>query len=354
MAKIKKRNSKTQKKENKTKPIFLVKATKIGGIDYLHISLIALVIILIALAFAFAKLKPINTCYNLNNSVNYGISNNSCVKLEHNNTQVLNAVEKLLAGYATVNSTFSLLPYYSYVNDSKIYYLENANKYFVEIPFKDPFISNKTLNFSMLLNGSNLALINTFTQSLIQPKNTNNKVVHFGVVKLAGKVACATSNTIPIYLFNDPYSVSALSSLFNAINISKKNPNINMSYYFIFGLSSIKFYNSYGTYKTQLFGQYLACSSQQPEFYAFLSNISKLFSGSPLSNYTLYQTAYGSGLNTSQLNTCITNSTNLLTKESNLAKFYNIVSVPEFVINCEYTSLPQTLINAVNYSKQQK
>jgi len=92
----------------------------------------------------------------------------------------------------------------------------------------------------------------------------------------------------------------------------------------------------------------------QPKFYGFLYNLSKIFSGTPMSNYTLYQTAYGSGLNITQLNACLSNSTTLLTKESDLAKFYNVVSVPQFIINCEYTSLPQTLINAVNYSRQQK
>ncbi|MCL4383110.1 MAG: hypothetical protein M1168_00685 [Candidatus Marsarchaeota archaeon] len=350
--------AKTKNKDNAVKnnknAVFLVKATKHGGFDYLHISLIALVIILIALVFAFAKLKPVNTCYSLNSTSSYGILNNTCVKLENNNTQVLNAVEKILAGYAKVNSTFSLLPYYSYINKTKIYYLENQDAYFVEVPFKDPFVSNQILNFSLLLNGSNLTLINAFTQSLIKPQNTTNKVVSFGVVKLAGKVSCASSNTIPVYIFNDPYSPGAFESLFRSVNISKNNSGINMSYYFIFGSSSINFYNSYGVHRTQLLGQYLACTSQQPKFYGFLYNLSKIFSGTPMSNYTLYQTAYGSGLNITQLNACLSNSTTLLTKESDLAKFYNVVSVPQFIINCEYTSLPQTLINAVNYSRQQK
>ncbi len=339
----------------KQDPIFLVKATKKGGIDYLHISLFALVLILIAITYSFAKLKPLNSCSSPNASLSFGILNNSCVKLENNNSQVLHAAEELIAGYASTNTTFSLLPYYSYINKTKIYYLENQNKYFVQVPFKDP-INNQTLNFSMLLNGNNLTLINAYTQSIITPQKTSNAVIGFGVVKLAGKVACASasSNTIPVYLFNDPYALGSFSSILKDINISKKYPNLNTSYYFIFGSSSTALYPSYGIQKTQLLGNYLACASKQPNFNAFIVNLSKIYNGIPILNYTLYQTALGSGLNTTKLNLCISNSSAILTSQLNLAKFYNVVSVPQFIINCEYISLPQTLSNAINYSINNK
>ena len=332
-------------------PVFLVKATKKGGLDYLHISLMILVLILIALAYSFAKLKPINSCSSPNQTVNYGILNNSCLKLENNNTQVLQAAEKVIAGYVSINTTFSLLPYYSYINKTQIYYLENQNKYFVQVPFKDP-LNNQTLNFSMLFNGSNLSLINLYMQSVVMPQNTLNKVVSFGTVKLAGKVACApsSSNTIPVYLFNDPYSPGAFSSIINASKMSEKYANANISYYFIFGSSSTRLYSSYGVEKTQLLGDYLACASKQHNFYGFVLNLSKIYNGIPMQNYTMYQTALGSGINTTQLNACISNSSSILTSQSNLAKFYNVVSVPEFIVDCEYTSLPQTLQYAINYS----
>ncbi|MCL4380727.1 hypothetical protein M1141_00440 [Candidatus Marsarchaeota archaeon] len=332
-------------------PIFLVKATKRGGLDYLHISLIALVLILIALAYSFAKLKPLNSCSSPNQTVSYGILNNSCVRLENNNTQVLHAVEKAIAGYASTNTTFSLLPYYSYINRTKIYYLENQDRYFVQVPFKDP-LNNQTLNFSMLFNSNTLALISAYTQSLVMPQNTSNRAVSFGTVKLAGKVACASSlsNSIPVYLFNDPYSPGAFSSIINASKGGGKYANANISYYFIFGSSSTRLYNSYGVERTQLLGDYLACASKQHNFYGFAVNLSKIYNGVPMQNYTMYQTALGSGINTTQLNACISNSSSILTSQSNLAKFYNVVSVPEFIVNCEYTSLPQTLSNAINYS----
>jgi len=75
-----------QKASKNKEPVFIVKpALKRGGLDYLHISLIALVIVLIALAFSLAFFKQgtvVKNCY-------YGVVNGTCATQQYNSSQVL-------------------------------------------------------------------------------------------------------------------------------------------------------------------------------------------------------------------------------------------------------------------------
>ncbi len=329
-------------------PVFILKpAIKNHGLDYLHIELMAIVIILIALAFALAAFKPgvvVKSCA-------YGAVNGTCTEPLHNSTQALAAAYKVIASYATVNTSFSLLPYYVLVNESKISYLPNQSAWFIIVPYTDPFISNAIFNFSMLLSDSNLSLENSFSPMIKPVLYTNNTVVAPGVVSIYGGALCTTSKPVPVYMVTDPYSTGAIPALYTALNASKRfGSEINMSYYFIFAGSAISFYNGYGAATTQLLGRYLSCASKQGSFSNFLSNLSIAYKGVPLSNNTLYDVVQGSHLNISSMNACMANSITSLDYQAKVASLYNVVTTPELVVNCKYATIPQTLNLAINYS----
>lgn len=332
-------------------PVYILKpAVKNFGLDYLHMELIAIVIILVALAFALAYFKPgtvITSCA-------YGAVNGTCTVPIHNSTQVLAAAEKIIASYATLNTSFSLLPYYALVNESKLSYLQNQSDWLVIVPYTDPFLSNTIFNFSMLLSDSNLTLENSFTQMIKPALYTNNSVVAPGTVSLYGSALCTTSKPVPVYMVTDPYASGVIPALYTALNASKHYGNeINMSYYFIFAGSAIPLYGGYGLESTQLLGRYLSCASKQSSFNNFLSNLSIAYKDVPLSNSTLYDIAQGSSLNTSALNTCMANSVTSLNYQAKVAALYNVVTTPEFIVNCKYATIPQTLNLAINYSLRQ-
>lgn len=342
---------KTSSKKTPKEPVFIVKrASKMGGLDYLHVSLIVLVLVLIALAFSLAYFKQGTVLKNCD----YGIVNGTCATPQYNASQVLGAAERILAGYAYVNSSISLLPYYSEPSKANISYIQSLNTWLVKMPYANPLASNRTFYFSMLLSGSNLSLVQSFYQNIILPRQTNNSVVSFGTVQIAGKVFCQTRTPIPVYLITDPYAPGAFSAISEAANLSAAyGSKLNVSYKLIFTNYSTSWYAGYGAFQTQLLGRYLYCSSAQNDMQGYAANVIKIFAGRPLANETLYNTAVGSGLNGSELGSCLANSTSILTYQAQLAKFYNVVSTPQFVVNCRYSAIPETATSALNYTLQQ-
>lgn len=342
-------NYKSKKNEVKKKePILLIKPIKWFGLDSLHVLLIALVIVLVALSIALASFKPGSTLINCP----YGVStNNTCVTPQYNSSQALLASEKVLASYSLINSSLSLLPYYSLVNESKVLYIPNQSDWLTIIPFKDPLADNKILNLSILLN-ENLSLKSVYIQSFNPISSTQNHVAAFGAVSIYGKTACNETTPIPVYLILDPYATGALNSIYKAINASSQYGNeINMSYKFVFTGYALKFYNEYGINRTQIVGKSLFCASQQPnKFKAFINNYSILFSGLPISESMLNQVATGSGLNMSKYNSCMLNSSQILQNQALLTNFYGISTTPTFIVNCKYATIPETLNNAINYT----
>ncbi len=326
-------------------PVFLVKrASKLGGLDYLHVALIALVIVLIALAFSLANFKSVIVCQ-------YGISSNStCITPKYNQSQVLQAAGKVLANYQYVNSSLSILTYYSYLNKSKVSYQPSTNTWSVIVPYKDPF-TNSTLNVSMEFYDSNLSLETPFIQ-MVKPKSvTNNYVVAQGVVAISDKTTCVSNTPEPVYLITDPYAPGAIHSILQAINISKNYPNkINMSYKFVFSGYSISNYKQYGEKQTQLLGAYLACGSVQKEFPQFMDTLQATYNGIPLPNDTLYSMAQASGFNMSAFGTCMANVPSKLIGQEQLASFYNVTFTPIYIANCKYEAIPSTANELVNYS----
>ena len=332
-------------------PVFIIRpATKRGGLDYLHISLIALVVVLVALAFSLAYFKQGVVLKNCQ----YGIVNGTCSQPQHNSTEALAAAERILASYAYVNSSLSLLPYYSDVGRANVSYIQQQNEWFVNVPYTDPLLNNQTFYISMLLNGSTLSLVQPFLQTVAPAQRTNNSVVSLGVVSIANKVFCTSNAPIPVYLIADPYAPGAFQSIATAINLSRQYAGrVNLTYKMVFTNYSISQYRGYGSATTQDLGRYLLCSSTQPNFGGYVANVSKVFNGRPIDNITLYQTAIGSGLNMNALNGCLANSTSVLEFQATLAQFYNVVTTPQFIVDCRYSALPQTASRAISYTINQ-
>jgi len=238
---------------------------------------------------------------------------------------------------------------------ANVSYLPEQNLWFVDIPYVDPLSNNNTYYYSMLLSGSNLSLVKPFIESTVRPlQQTNNSVISFGVVQINGKVACKTATPIPVYALIDPYAPGAFKGIATAVNLSSMYPNkLNVSYDFVFTNYSSRWYAGFGTEHTQLLGTYLYCSSAQGKIGEYAENVSKIFVGTPIDNDTLYQTAVGSGLNTSELNSCLANATSTLSYQATLARFYSVVTTPQFIVNCQYSTIPETADSAINYSLNQ-
>jgi hypothetical protein len=343
-----KKNGKQQKISGK-EPVFIIRpANKMLGLDYLHITLIVLVIILAVLAFALSTFKQATVTTNCQ----YGSVNATCNSTVHNSTQALAAAEKDIAAYSNVNTTLSLIPYYSLVNESKVDYLPSNKEWLVVVPYIDPLSNNTKFNISLLLYDSNLSLASSFLQTLKPAVSSNNSVVALGTVNIYGEAACKTATPIPVYLVTDPYAPGALNAINTTINTAKKyGSQINVSYFFIFSGYSQQYYSSFGLVQTQQLGRYMECAStQRGKFPQFISNLSIAFSGRPLENQTLYQIAEGSDLNLTQFGGCMNNVTTTLNIQNQFANLYHIISTPTIIVNCRYSTLPQTINYAINYS----
>ena len=332
-------------------PVFIVRPVhKNFGLDYLHITLLALVIILVVLAFALSAFRQgriVTPCGSGNSSICNATANGSV----HTSAQALAAAEGALAAYSRINTSLSLLPYYSLVNRSKADYLGNSKEWLVIVPYIDPLANGTIFNISMLFYDSNLTLASSYIQTIKPSGTTNNSVVGLGTVLLSDEASCSVSKPVPVYIVTDPYSPGMLRTLDAAVSASKKyKGSINTSYYFIFSGYSQNYYSGYGIADTQQLGRYLYCASHQNGFPQFVSNLSIAYTGAPLSNLTLYQVSLGSNLNMPALNACMQNVTTSLNYQSEFAALYHIVSTPEIIVNCKYTTLPQTLGYAINYS----
>jgi hypothetical protein len=339
-----------KKDSEQNAPVFLVRpAFKNLGLDYLHITLIVLAVILAVLAYSLSGFKG-TTLPSQASSVNctFGVLNGKCATPSHTSAEALLASEKVLASYSSINSTLSLLPYYSIVNRSVVSYLPNAGEWLVAVPYINP-LNGENLQLSMLLYDSNLTLAVPFQQMIKPITFSNYTVVSKGVVSIPGKSACTQSAPFPTDLFIDPYSPGDFQSISEAINASR-SADLNVSYEFIFTGYSARFYQNYGESTTQFMSKYLLCAVAQHALPQFLSNLSIAFHGQPLSNYTLAQVATASNLKPNALEGCLLNSTAVLQNQQTLADFYNITSGSLFVLNCKYISIPQTLGEGINYT----
>ncbi len=329
-------------------PIFIVKsAARRGGLDYLHISLLVLVAILVILAFALSAFKPGPVLENCP----YGIINGTCAQVQQNSSLVLAAVGKVLAGYSSANSSLSLLAYYSLINRSKVSYVPATGGWVVVVPYVDPLLNGSILNSTFILN-RNLSLAGTYLSAIGPNKLSKDRTVAFGTVSIAGRYACNYSGIKPVYFITDPYAPGAISDLRNSLNVSAMYANsINVSYYFVFTGYALSQYGKYGENATQNLGRYLTCASKQRDHFGqFVSNLSNVYSGVPVTKYLLDQIVMGSRMNQTLFTACLSTSGSEIDSSTQLAAFYNISFVPIYIVNCEYSSLPQTVTAAVNYT----
>ncbi len=333
-------------------PVLIVRpAVKSLGLDYLHVSLIILIVILAALAFSLSTFKgaSVITCH-------YGVSANGlCSNPIQTNGNVLYAAEQVLASYGIINSSLSLLPYYSLPNQAKISYLNNQSEWLVTIPYILPYAKNQTFYTSLILYDSNLTLAQPYLSSIKPLFQSSNRAVGLGAVSIFGKSACVTSSNapLPIYAFVDPYAPGALQGMMSGINATNQFGNkVNITYKFVFTGYATRFYSTYGINQTQQNGEDLWCASRQStnKFSAFLQNYTKLFTGTPIQNTSLIQVAQGSGLNMTQFNSCLVTAPSKLNAQLVFASYYGIQQTPSYVVNCRYLTIPQTLGYGINYA----
>lgn len=336
-------------KINSKEPVFIIKpVSKNLGLDYLHIMLIVLVVILVVFAFALSTFKQGIVVTNCSYGAN---ANATCNSTVHNSTQALAAAERDLAAYSNVNTSLSLIPYFALVNQSKVSYLVQGKEWLVIIPYKDPLLKGTTFNISLLLYDSNLSLASSFLQTLKPVTPTNNTVVALGAVAISNEPICKTSTPIPVYVITDPYSPNLINTLNTTIAASKAyGSKINVTYHIIFSGYSEQYYSSFGVPQTQALGDYLECASMQSKFPQFVSNLSLAYNGRPLPNNTLSDIAQGSGLNAGEFGSCMNNVTTILDIQSQFASLYHTVSTPSLIVNCRYSTIPQSLNYAINYS----
>lgn len=169
---------------------------------------------------------------------------------------------------------------------------------------------------------------------------------------LYGKALCSSTKPVPVYLITDPYAPGAIASMYDAISTSSEFAgSVNMSYDFVFTNYAIKFYNSSSVGKTQALGEYLMCASRQPSrLAAFLANLSIIYLGTPIDSSVLGEVEAGAKMNESSFNACLSNATSTLNSQAALAHLYGITSTPEFVVDCKYAAIPQTVGYAINYT----
>jgi hypothetical protein len=337
-------------KINGKEPVFIIRpVSKNFGLDYLHIMLIALVIVLVVLAYALSGFKQGIVVTNCQYGAN---ANATCNSTVHNSTQALSAAERALAAYSDVNTSLSLIPYFALVNQSEVNYLPQSKQWLVTIPYKDPLLKGTVFNISLLLYDSNLTLATSFLQTIKPQLATNNSVVGLGAVQIHSEPVCSTSIPIPVYVITDPYSPNLINTLNTSIAASRAyGSKINVTYHIIFSGYSEQYYSSFGVAQTQALGQYLECASkQQDKFPQFVSNLSLAYNGRPLPSQTLSDVEMGSGLNTTQFNGCMDNVTTILDIQAQFASLYNTISTPSLIVNCRYYTIPQSLNYAINYS----
>ncbi len=344
---MKKQNRQSSKLSGK-EPVFIVKPVIKGhGLDYLHITLAVLVIILIGVAFALTFSKPATvvtqSCQSSNSIAGCGPA--------HNQSQVLSAAEHALVYYGNINSSLSLLPYYSLINSSTAYYVPSGKYWLVLIPYLSPFNRAAVLNFSMLIYDSNLSVKSAFVNSLTPINEGGKSVVGLGTVGLDNTAVCNTTRPLPVYLITDPYAPGALPAIRTTINASAKyGDSIDVKYFMVFSSYAIAKYQGYGVQQTQQLGNYMYCASKQQNFRQFISNLSIAYTGQPPSDATLEDVALGSSLNATALNACLSNSSTAIDYQAEFASHYNITSTPQLIVNCKYITIPQTLDYAINYS----
>ncbi len=341
--------------KNITQPSVVIKPLgKFGGLDGIHIALIILIALTLAflLYISFAR-QSIVILTNQTQSASdqtichYGYLNNSCITPIHNSSEILHIFEQYIAGYSSINGAQSLIPFISNVSMAKVYYIPYSHSWLVTVPERN-INSNVIFNISAIINDINTSEVIPFIQT-IKPNNiTNNFVAGNGYLKINDTISCSNSTTTPVYWFIDPYSAGGISSLYYLENLSQHfGSKISPTLEILYTQSSQEIADTYGLTNATLLGKYLFCSSQQGTFDTFASTLNSSYKNLYLNQQSLQQLAKNSGLNMSELSTCIASAGTIINRQAILAKHYNITSSPSVLIGCQYLAIPQTAYQSI-------
>ena len=347
----KRRNYDKNAARSAKEPEIIVKRIgRFGGLDSIHISLLVLVVLLIAVLLVVSYSKPISIRNTTVENCTYGMLNGTCVYPIHSEAEVTSQAERILASYGYVNTSLSLLPYYSDVGNMSVSYMPESKEWLVRIPVTNA-ISGSSFYVSFQIYDSNLSLATPYIQAIAPSSIVNNMVVSEGVVKAYNKFACPVQYPLPVYLFIDPYAPGSIQALSNIENLSSRfGGKLNVTVKVLYGPYSEMIASQYGSQNAQSLGKYILCASMQDNFSKFVGGLNAIYSNSYVSGATLNNLAKFSGINTGELDSCMANATSLMNRQSLLAKFYNITSTPIVVTDCMYLSLPQTEPNAICYA----
>jgi hypothetical protein len=345
-----------KKEKTQKEPQIVVRPIgKFGGLDSIHLSLIALVVILIALLAVISYSKPqvINNTTATTTITTTMQYTNTTSKPMHTAAEVANKTEQILASYNYININSSLsvyLPYFSLVNNMSISYMPSVKEWNVIVPIKNPY-TGQQFNAAFQLYDSNLSLANSYMQMVMPSRILGNKVVYPGVISMSGKFTCNTNKPVQVFWFIDPYAPGSVLSLENFSSLEQEfGSNINASVKILYGAYSQIIGSKYGEANAQILGKYIFCASQQKNFSKFITSLNAIYSNNYLSEQSLLAIAKYSSLNMSSISSCIANSTTIINRQALLAEYYNITATPAVVVDCSYLALPQTVENAVCYS----
>ncbi len=325
---------------------------RFGGLDNLHMSLIVVIVLLLLLLLTVSYGKPIL----INNTTNSTIpicnltTGANCSGAMHSQAQIKTLSERILASYANVNSSLSLLPYISNISSLNAIYLQASKSWYVSLKAKNPN-GNLTFTFAFLINDVNTSQITPLLQTVAPSKISNNTVVSTGVVQLSSKyVSCLTPSPIQVYWFIDPYALGAVKSLLNASNIMQQyGSQVNLTMKISAGSDTQRVGSQVGLANALYLSKYVLCASQQQNFTSFATNLNQAYSNGYVPQNTLISIANLSKLNNVQLNQCLSTSGQAINSQALLVQYYNITQTPLAVVNCHYLAIPQTVKQALCY-----
>lgn len=323
-----------------------------GGLDSIHIALIILVAVVVALLLAVAYTKPLPIILNSTSSLNctYAVQDGKCVLPTSTPGQIEHDAESFLASYNNVNTSLSLLPYYSDVSRMNLTYNPSNGEWYVSIPAINPY-NNQSLELAMMINDKNTSKITPLIQTISPAIRTSDFVVSKGVVQIPNQSACSVQSPLQIYWFVDPYSSGGLASLENMTSLeSRFKSQVSADVEILFTQSSQNIAATYGLNNSLALGSYLFCASNQSSFSAFLSKVNQNYNGGYIPASLLSALAGQSGINSSKMNSCLATVGTLINRQAVLAKYYNITSTPSIVTDCRYLSIPETEVEAIHYA----
>lgn len=324
---------------------------RFGGLDSLHIMLavVAVLLFLLLLFVSYGKSIIITANNTTGNCLN-GTSGVNCSVPIHNSSQIKLLAERVIASYANINSSLSLLPYISNVSGMNINYLPESKSWYVYLKDTNP-ADNFAFAVSFMINDTNTSKVTPLLQTAIPKQISDNNVVALGVVQLSGKYSCATKTSTQVYWFVDPYAFGAVKSLLNASEIEQTyGSKLNLTLKVILGSDSQKIGTSVGLFNAAYLSKYALCASEQRNFSVFASALNSVYNGSYVSQSVLASIANSSSLNYAQLSECINASSSVINTQSLLAQYYGVTQTPIAVVNCQYMALPQTVENALCFA----